>query len=419
MMLVVFLVFVLCIALGLPLVYAMGLAGFLGSAHLSPTILAQQLFLGLNNFAYVAIPLFIIMGNLMTECGLTLRLVNFANALFGHFRGGLAIVCMAAGAFFAAISGSSVASTASLGSILIPSMKNEGYDAGFAGAVVAAAGSLGPIIPPSILLVIYASQVGVSVGAMFAAGIAPGVLSSLLYIIVASRIARKRNYPPHPKATLGEVKTSIIAALPALIVPALILAGVCFGVFTVTESAGIASIYALLFCLIVRVRGRVIGQVALSAFRETAAITFVIGASSVIAWVITRAQVPQSLVNFVVAQNLPWILVFLFINVLLIVFGMFLAPAAALVLATPLLLPLAKAYGMGSIQFGMLMVYNLNLGILTPPVAISLFMNAKMSGTTFEVQVREALPFLVISFIVLILLNVFPWMSTGLVNLMR
>ena len=418
-MAVVFAAFALSLLLGLPLIFAMGLGGYLGSAHISKTIISQQLFLGLNNFSYVAIPLFILMGNLMTECGLTERLVNFCNALFGRFRGGLAIACMAAGAFFAAISGSSVASTASLGSVLIPLMRKEGYDAGFAGAVIAAAGSLGPIIPPSILLVIYASQTGTSVSAMFAAGIAPGVVSAVLYMAVAARISRKRKYAVHEKASLGTIGRTFLKSLPAVVVPAIILAGVCLGVFTVTESAGIACIYALAFCFINRIRPGSIGKLVVSAFSETATITFVIGASTVLAWVITRGQVPTKLVAFITSQELSGVAVFLFINVLLIVFGMFLAPAAALVLATPLLLPLAQAYGMSVIQFGMIMVYNLNLGILTPPVAISLFMTAKMTGTTFEQQVREALPFLIISFTVLLTLNLFPFMSLGIANLLR
>ncbi len=418
-MTLVFIAFLGSLLLGLPLIFAMGLGGYFGSAHISKSILAQQLFLGLNNFSYVAIPLFIFMGNLMTECGLTTRLVNFCNSLFGRYRGGLAIACMAAGAFFAAISGSSVASTASLGSVLIPSMRKEGYDAGFAGAVIAAAGSLGPIIPPSILLVIFASQTGTSVSAMFAAGFVPGVLSACLYMLIAARVARKRNYPVHEKASVGDVGRAFVYSLPAIVVPVIILAGVCFGVFTVTESAAIASIYALAFCFINRVKMGVIGRITLSAFKETATITFVIGASAVLAWVITRGQVPMKLVRFVTAQELSAVAVFAFINILLIIFGMFLAPAAALVLATPLLLPLAQEYGMGVIQFGMVMVYNLNLGILTPPVAISLFMTAKMTGTTFEEQVKEALPFLIISFTVLLLLNVFPFMSQGVADLIR
>ena len=255
-----------------------------------------------------------------------------------------------------------MASTASLGSILIPALKKEGYGSGFSGAIIAAAGSLGPIIPPSILLVIYGCQTGLSIGDLFMAGVTPGILSAITFILVVRITASKRNFPKHEACSARQIGSSFVTALPALMIPVIIVVGITAGIFTVTESAGIVTIYALIFCLIKKVPFSKMNSSLVSAIKETANVCMVI--------------------------------------------------------AIPLLLPLAQTYNIDLIQFGLLVVFNLNLGILTPPVAVSLFMTARMTNTSFATQVKEALPFLAISFIVLILITYVPGFCTWLPHLL-
>ena len=414
----VLIAFLVIMFLGVPLALAMGAAGLIGLGNLNIVVMAQQLFVGLNSFTMIAIPLFIFMGNLMTDSGLTEKLINFCNSLFGRFKGGLGIVSIAAGAFFAAISGSAVASTASLGSILIPALKKEGYGSGFSGAIIAAAGSLGPIIPPSILLVIYGCQTGLSIGDLFMAGVTPGILSAITFILVVRITAAKRNFPKHEACSARQIGSSFVTALPALMIPVIIVVGITAGIFTVTESAGIVTIYALIFCLIKKVPFSKMNSSLVSAIKETANVCMVIGASSFLAYILTRLQLPQTIVQFITDMQVSKFVLLILINIFLLIMGMLMAPAAAMIIAIPLLLPLAQTYNIDLIQFGLLVVFNLNLGILTPPVAVSLFMTARMTNTSFATQVKEALPFLGISFIVLILITYVPGFCTWLPDLL-
>ena len=407
---IVLLIFLITLLIGVPIALAMGAAGIYGLQilHLSPSIMGSQLFAGLNSFSMIAIPLFIFMGALMSKTGLTEILVDFCNSIFGRFKGGLAIAGIAAGAFFAAICGSSAASIASLGAVLIPALKKEGYGGGFAGAVIAAAGSLGPIIPPSLLLVIYACQSNQSIGWLFMAGIVPGICSAILYILITVRTARIRNFPVHEKCPVSEIGRSGLRAVPALVIPLIIVVGICAGIFTVTESAGITTIYVLIVWFIKKLSIKELMKTVGESVRETAAITFIIGASTFLAYVITRGQLPQTIVNAIVAANVSKFVVLIMINVLLVIMGMLLAPAAALLIVTPLLIPLANAYSINLIQMGLIVVFNLNLGCLTPPVAVSLFMTARMAETSFSEQVKEAMPFFIISIAVLLLITYWP-----------
>lgn len=329
----VLIAFLVIMFLGVPLALAMGAAGLIGLGNLNIVVMAQQLFVGLNSFTMIAIPLFIFMGNLMTDSGLTEKLINFCNSLFGRFKGGLGIVSIAAGAFFAAISGSAVASTASLGSILIPALKKEGYGSGFSGAIIAAAGSLGPIIPPSILLVIYGCQTGLSIGDLFMAGVTPGILSAITFILVVRITASKRNFPKHEACSARQIGSSFVTALPALMIPVIIVVGITAGIFTVTESAGIVTIYALIFCLIKKVPFSKMNSSLVSAIKETANVCMVIGASSFLAYILTRLQLPQTIVQFITDMQVSKFVLLILINIFLLIMGMLMAPAAAMIIA--------------------------------------------------------------------------------------
>ena len=409
-MITLLVIFVVVLMMGVPIALSMGAAGLYGIKELglSISLMGSQLFAGLNSFQMVAIPLFIFMGALMSKTGLTQVLIDFCNSIFGRLRGGLAIAGVAAGAFFAAICGSSAASIASLGAILIPAMKKEGYGGGFSGAVIAAAGSLGPIIPPSILLVLYACQSGESIGWLFMSGVIPGILSAILYILVVVRTAKKRQFPVHEKCNVAQICRSTITAIPALVIPFIIVGGICFGIFTVTESAGITTLYVIVVWFIKRLSAKELVNTIGESVKETAAITFIIGCSTFLAYVITRGQLPQLIVDFIVGAHVSKFVVLLMINALLIILGMLLAPAAALLIVTPLLVPIANAYSINLVQLGLMIVYNLNLGCLTPPVAVSLYMTARMADTSFAEQVKESMPFFAISLIVLLLITYVP-----------
>lgn len=411
----VVLVLLAALGVGIPIALSMGLAGLAGMSGIPLSVMAQQLVGGLKSFPLVTIPLFLFLGNLMTETGLIEGLVRLSNALLGRFRGGLGLATIAAGMFFAGISGSAVADTASLGAVMIPTMKKEGYGGGFAGAITAAAGALGPIIPPSVLMVIYGVQTGQSIGRLFLAGAVPGIAMGLVLMGTCWLIAQRRGYPVHGRAGLTEIGRAFVQSVPALVIPLIVVVGVVAGVFTVTESAAIVVVYAVATSLLSRRVG--IGDLARvmrTTVSETAAVAFVIGASAFLAWVITRGQLPQAVLVAMKEYALNKFAVLLMMNLLLFLLGMLLAPAAALVVATPLLLPLAQSYGIDPVQFGVMTVFNLNLGLLTPPVAIGLYMTARLAQTSFQEQVREALPFLLGCLVVLALITYWPPMTLAL-----
>jgi len=405
----------IALAIGIPIFVALGLAGWIGLGQAPSSVLAEQMVSTLNSFPLVAVPLFLFMGHLMTQSGIATTIVSFANAMLGRFRGGLALSNVGAGVFFAGISGSAVADTTALGAILIPAMKREGYGGGFAGAITAASGALGPIIPPSILMVLYGVQSGTSIEALFVAGVTPGVATAVALAIIARLVAGRRGYPVHPPIGVRETGRRFLLAFPALCLPFIIVAGIVGGVFTVTESAAVAVVYALVLAIASRRCGtRDVWRLLHQSGMETAGVLIVIAASAFLAWSLTRSQVPQMLVSLAQQNVSSPVLMLLVINLLLLVIGMFFAPAAGLIIVTPLLTPVASAYGIDPLQLGVMIVFNLNLGLLTPPVGISLMITARIANTSYGEQVREAMPFFAASLGVLAILTYWPAFSIAL-----
>ncbi len=405
----------IALAIGIPIFVGLGLAGWVGLGQAPSSVLAEQMVSTLNSFPLVAVPLFLFMGHLMTQSGIATTIVSFANALLGRFRGGLALSNIGAGVFFAGISGSAVADTTALGAILVPAMKKEGYGGGFAGAVTAASGALGPIIPPSILMVLYGVQSGASIEALFVAGVTPGIAMAAVLAVIARLISGRRAYPVHPAIGVRETGRRFVLALPALCLPFIIVAGIVGGVFTVTESAAVAVAYALVLAAASRRCGaRDIWRLLHRSGMETAGVLIVIAASAFLAWSLTRSQVPQMTVALAQQHIASPALMLLVINLLLLVIGMFFAPAAGLIIVTPLLTPVAGAYGIDPLQLGVLIVFNLNLGLLTPPVGISLMITARIANTSYGEQVREAMPFFAASLAVLAILTYWPAFSLAL-----
>lgn len=407
--------FIIALAIGIPTFVIIGMTAFIAVDRLPHSVLIDQMMAALNNFPLIALPLFLLMGNLMTHGGITTSLVSFTNLFLGRVRGGLSLGAVGSSAFFSTISGSAAADTSALGAVLIPAMKEDGYHAGYAGALIAAAGTLGSIIPPSILLVLYGVQSGTSIQGLFMAGIVPGVVAALGMAAMALWIAHRRQYPKHPAPTGREAARASIGAIPVLVLPLIVLVGITTGVFTITESAGVAVLYAL---LLVVARGRfkfgAISEIFMKSGVETAAVTIVIAASAALAWPLTRSQVPQHAADFILAYLSSPVLILFVMNLLLLFLGMFLAPAAALIIVTPLLLPIGSALNINPLQLGLMVVFNLNLGLIVPPIGESLFITARIAGTTYVNQVREVMPFVAVNLAVLMLVTYWPPMTTTL-----
>ncbi|SFJ58628.1 TRAP transporter large permease [Aerobium aerolatum] len=407
-------IFIVTLIIGVPTFIVIGITAFAAIGRLPHSVLIDQMTAALNNFPLIALPLFLLMGNLMTYGGITRSLVSFTNLFLGRIRGGLSLGAIGSATFFSTISGSAAADTSALGAVLIPAMKEDGYHPGYAGALIAAAGTLGSIIPPSILLVLYGVQTGTSIRGLFMAGVVPGITAALGMMGVALWTAFRRNYPKYPSPTAHEAVKATVGAIPVLLLPLIILVGIISGFFTITESAGVAVLYALLLIVAKgRFKFEAIANIFMKSGIETAAVTIVIAASAALAWPLTRSQVPLHAANFILEHLSNPVLILFVVNLLLLFLGMFLAPAAALIIVTPLLTPLGAALDVDPLQLGLMIVFNLNLGLIVPPIGESLFITARIAGTSYVTQVKECLPFVAVNLIVLMLVTYWPPMTTA------
>lgn len=410
--------FIVLLLIGVPLAFGIGAASLLGLYLLgvpSSAIIAMQFFEGLKSFPLVAIPLFLLMANLMTVGGVTNALVGFATSLIGHVRGSLAIGNVTASTLFAGISGSCLADTTAVGSVMIPAMIKEGYPRAFAGAVTAAANIVGPIIPPSILMILYGFAAEQSVAKLFLAGIVPGLLLSLVCGALAFWLSQRHGYGSITRGFSFRVAVhAFVAALPALIVPAVIVAGVVWGVFTLTESAGAAALYALIYATVRGAMSRKIPwKELIDAFYrtaiDTAVVMILIGGSNLLSWVLARSQLPQLIVSSM--HGFSQTTTLLLINLLLLLFGMFLEPAASVLLASSILLPLVRSLNIDLIHFGIIMIVNLQIGVLLPPIGASALVTSRLAGISFETQVRALVPFVALGLVTLIFVTYIPELS--------
>ena len=422
----VLLSFLVLLLLGIPLVFSLCLAALLGAELLgvpSLSVIALQMFEGLNSFPLVAIPLFLLMAQLMTVGGVTNALVRFATSLAGHIRGSLALGNVTASTLLAGVTGSCLADTTAIGSIMIPAMIEEGYPPAFAGAVTAAANIVGPIIPPSTLIVIYGFASGASITQMFLAGIVPGMLLSLSFGVLTWFKSSRNCYGTMSHGfNLRVTLLALVEALPALVVPALIVAGVVGGVFTVSESAAAAAAYALLYTIgIGLVRGHVdwrgIARALGRTANDTGTVIIMVGASNLLSWVLARSQLPQqvaaSMIGFGRFETLAMI------NVVLLILGMFLEPAPALLLACSILLPLVNSLGIDLIHFGIMMIVNLQIGVIMPPHGASALICSRMAGITFERQIQALVPFILLGLLTVVVVTYVPMLTLWLPGLLR
>lgn len=411
--------FLALMLVGIPVAIALGGSALIYAVlqqGISPTLLIQTTFAGMASFPLLAIPLFILAGNLMNEGGITKDLVLFARVLLGHIRGGLGLAAILASAVFAAISGSAVATAVAIGSVLLPAMAEAGYDDDVSAAITATASCMGPIIPPSIPFIIYGVIANVSITSLFLGGVIPGCLLGAALMIYTAIIARRRNYPRAPRASIAETARVTAGTLPALFMPVLVLGGIMGGIFTPTEAAGVAVVYAFLsgFVFYRQLRLSMLPQVLLRSGVEAAVVMLLLGLSEPFSWVIAVEQVPAKLM-FVIMQfsSSPYVFLLL-VNIALLIIGIPLETAPALTIMTSVLAPLAVKMGIDPVHFGVIVCFNLVIGLITPPVGAVLFSICCISGLSLEKLSRSIwMPFLV-AVAVLLLVTFVPALSTWL-----
>jgi tripartite ATP-independent transporter DctM subunit len=409
------LIFVVLLMAGMPVAFVMGFSAslyLLFSSQASFLDMApQKLFAGMDSFVLMCIPFFILAGEIMTRGKIADRIVDFANLVAGRWRGGLAHVNILASMLFAGITGVALGDIAALGSIFIPAMKKQGYDGPFAAAVTASSSIIGPIIPPSMIIVIYGAVTSVSIGALFAAAIIPGFLMGLSQMAIVVFLAMRRNYPKvEIPLTVGKLVHGTKDALVPLMMPAIIIFGILSGVFTPTEAAGMAVLYAFAVASLFyrSLKWRDYGAIFRTAFIFSAKLLLIVGCGSILAWVFGIENVPEKIKGLFYAASSNKYILLILINLFLILLGMWLDPSASIILFAPMLMPLAMEIGIDPVHFGILMIVNLNIGLLTPPLAVCLFAAADISHDSFGRVVMAVLPFLLASMFTLALVTYVP-----------
>lgn len=407
----------LAMALGVPIAYALLVSGVALMVHLDnfdAQILAQNLVEGANSFPLLAVPFFMLAGEIMNVGGLSKRIVVFAGALVGHVRGGLGYVAILAAVMMAALSGSAVADTAALASLLLPMMIAAGHDPARSGGLIASAGIIAPIIPPSIGFVIFGVAGGVSVSKLFMAGIAPGLMMGVAIAFTWWLVARKEGTTPPPKATWAERAAAFRQATWALVLPVIVLVGLKFGVFTPTEAAVVAAVYALLVSTLVyrELKWRDLYAVFAAAAKTTAVVMFLVAAAMVSSWLITIAQIPAQLVTLLEPLlDDPKLLMFA-IMVLVMLVGTAMDMTPTILVMTPVLMPVVKAAGIDPVYFGVLFVMNNAIGLVTPPVGTVLNVVAGVGKLKMDAVTKGVVPFMIAEFALMFLFVLFPQLVT-------
>lgn len=409
--------FALLLFLSVPIGISIGLATLITimvSGTIPVEFLAKELVTSVDSFPLMAVPFFILAGEIMGKGGISERLFNVANAMVGNKTGGFAIATIITCMFFAAISGSGPATVAAIGGIMIPAMVRQGYDKKFAAAVVAAAGSIGVIIPPSIPMVIYGVTGNVSIGDLFISGIVPGILVGLSMIIWAYIYSKKKGYRGMDEPTsMKKIAKATWDAKWALLIPIIILGGIYGGIFTPTEAAVVAVVYGLFASMVLyrELKIKDLPKVITDSALTTATVLIIVGTANAFGRLLTIEQIPTQIANGLLSISTNPIVIILLITVLLLIVGMFMDTLAAIIILTPILLPIAVQIGYNPVHFGLLMVINLAIGFFTPPVGVNLFVASGISGVRMETLSKAVLPFLVAMLITLLFVTFIPQLA--------
>ena len=418
MITILIVVLIVLLLLNVPLAIGVAFASIIAllNSDLSEFVAIQRMITGLDSFPLMSIPLFMLAGKIMEKGGISKRLVDFAGSIVGSVTGGFAIIAVIASMFFAAISGSAPATVVAIGSVIVPAMIKEGYDKKFSLALIASAGTIGIIIPPSIPFITYGISSNTSVGDLFIAGILPGILMGLALITYAY-ITKKRNYKGLEKSTWSNFLKHFKSSILGLLMPIIILGGIYSGYFTPTESGAVACVYGLVVALFIyrTMKFKDLKTTFVEAGVLSAMVLFIIAAANLMSWVITVEQIPTKLAALLTEiTNSP--AMFIIIILIFFIVGMFIEINAAIILIVPILLPILNMYDINLVYFGVLMIVNLAIGLLTPPLGVNLFVAKSLDTIRFDELVKAVIPFIVIMIIVLALLVIFPQISLVLLG---
>ena len=418
-------VFFVLLIVGVPVAFSIGLAGIatmMVSMDLLPAIttFAQRMANGLDSFTLLAIPFFILAGQLMNKGGIAMRLINFAKALVGRLPGGLAFVNVLANMLFGAISGSAVASASAIGSMLHPKMKEEGYDKNFSAAVNITSATTGLVIPPSNVLIVYSlASGGASIAALFVAGYIPGILIGFFLIAVGAAYAYRQNFTTTEKISLGDGIRAFVDAIPSLLLVVIVIGGIVAGFFTATEASAIAVAYALILSLIYKEMGWTdLPNVILETVKTTSVVLLLVATSLALSWVMAYENIPQDISAGLLSLSNNKVVILLTINAILLLVGVFMDMTPAVLIFTPIFLPVVtEQFGVDPVHFGIIMIVNLCVGLTTPPVGTVLFVGCSVADTRIESVIKPLIPFYLAMIISLLLITFLPELSLWLPGL--
>ena len=412
-------VFLVALLVGIPVAFAIMLAAMavMTAGDVGLGMIAQRMFASTNSFPLIAVPFFILAGDLLAQGAISKYLVEFAESFLGMIKGGLYIVSVVTGMFFAAISGSGAATTAAVGSTLIPQLKERGYDEDSAAALIAAAGTIGVVIPPSVPMVLYAVSSGESLSRLFTNGFLPGVLMGVILIIIALAQAYKHNYPKGAKFSLKNVLLTFMRAFPGLLMPMIILGGIFSGKFTASEAAAVAVVYALLVSFLIYrdMTFKKLFEIMAGSAKTSAVIMIIIACSGPFGWVLASYKIPEAIAGGILGVSTNQYVLLFMIALVIIIAGVFMETSSAIIILTPVFLPLVQSLGIDLIHFGILFVVGIAIGMITPPVAINLFVASGITGKPIELIAKAVVPYLLGLLFVFLLIVYLPLFIPGMI----
>ena len=412
-------VFLVALLVGIPVAFAIMLAAMavMTAGDVGLGMIAQRMFASTNSFPLIAVPFFILAGDLLAQGAISKYLVEFAESFLGMIKGGLSIVSVVTGMFFAAISGSGAATTAAVGATLIPQLKERGYDEDSAAALIAAAGTIGVVIPPSVPMVLYAVSSGESLSRLFTNGFLPGVLMGVILIIIALAQAYKHNYPKGAKFSLKNVLLTFVRAFPGLLMPMIILGGIFSGKFTASEAAAVAVVYALLVSFLVYrdMTFKKLFEIMAGSAKTSAVIMIIIACSGPFGWVLASYKIPEAIAGSILGVSTNQYVLLFMIALVIIIAGVFMETSSAIIILTPVFLPLVQSLGIDLVHFGILFVVGIDIGMITPPVAINLFVASGITGKPIELIAKAVVPYLLGLLFVFLLIVYLPLFIPGMI----